>query len=67
MKRWAVGFYNLFENELTIELVEADDWFMALMQHSKIVGYELPDASLDEAKQAAFDCDAGIDVVEIKP
>ncbi len=65
MARYAVGFYSLFDNELTIKIVEAADWYSAMKKHPALAEYELPATSLEDAKKEAFNCDAGLDVVEI--
>lgn len=68
MKRWAVGWYNLYDGNLAIEIVQAIDWKAAICQHPQAKDYEVHlMATLEEAKQAAFNCDAGLDVVEITP
>lgn len=65
MKKFAVGFYSLFTNELKVEIIEAEDWYSAMMKHSGVKDFELPATSLEKAKEEMFNCDAGIDVVEI--
>ena len=67
MKRFAVGYYNAYDNELTVEIVEAADWKEAAAKHSKGSGHgpeDWPD-TLEELKEEFFNQDAGIDVVEI--
>lgn len=69
-KRYAVGYYSLSDNILTIEIVAADSWREALEAHSctnshRNDGYYLEASDLNEAKHMAFDLDAGLDVVEI--
>lgn len=69
-KKFAVGVINFFNNELIIEIVEGDNWQDALSKHSQI-DEDLLDflinnkKSLEEAKQAAFNCDMMIDIIEI--
>ena len=69
MKKWAVAFISFFDNELTIEFVDAEHWMGAIVKHSKIdLGwYEEIDHTdtLEQVKQWAFDADTMIDVKEI--
>lgn len=67
MKRFAVGHFSLFTNELKIEIIEANSWYGALMSHSAFSDDEctLSSESLELAKQDAFDQDQMIDVVTI--
>lgn len=65
MKKFAVGFISLYDNELTIEVIEASDWHTALSKHTKLGTYELSSKSLAHAKRDAFDCDSAIDVIEL--
>lgn len=66
MKKFAVGYLNAFDNDLKIEIINADTWHKALMLHSGMSEWEdVPESSLEDAKKFMFDCDAGIDVVEI--
>ena len=67
MKKFAVGYIDFFDNELIIEIIEAEDWFSALSNHSKFKEDEiyLPNTSLKDAKNEAFNCDSMIDVIEI--
>lgn len=66
-KRWAVSHIDWFDHELTTIIVKAELWWQAAIQHEKIQLIGLPISSLEEAKQAAFDCDSMINVVEIEP
>jgi len=63
MKRFAVGWYDQFDNTLAIKIVFAEDWKDAILEATG-EGFEECEA-LEEAKRHAFDCDAGLDVVEI--
>jgi hypothetical protein len=66
MKKWAVGFIEWLNNDLTIVIVEAKDWKAALLQHPKVKDYTWDGCtSLEEHKIHAFDCDSMIDVVEV--
>lgn len=64
MKRWAVGFYSTFDNVLTIEIVTGPTWVDAVQAHSGIDA-DFDRTSLEKAKEDFFNCDAGLDVVEI--
>ena len=68
MKKWAVGFISFSDNELWIEIIEAESWQEALKKHKQISidGFEFDMTSLEAAKADAFDQDAMINVVEIK-
>ena len=37
MSKFAVGYINFFDNNLIVEIVEADNWFDAIWQHSKML------------------------------
>ena len=68
MRKWAVAYVNSFDNDLTIEIVSADTWSSALLSHSKI-GEDMNECigvDLDSTKTNFFDCDALVDVTEIK-
>lgn len=68
MARFAVGIFSFFDNELTIEVVEAENWQTAATKHSKTFwdggDNPVPD-DLEDAKRDAFDMDGGFDCVEI--
>lgn len=70
MKKFAVGYIDFYDNELTIEIIEAEDWYAALSSHTKLKSMNedqcyLPSDSLEAAKNEAFNMDLMIDVVEI--
>lgn len=66
MKLFAVAHVNAYDNELTIEFHRGVDWIEALKKHSKLTEFEVDaDASLDSAKQEAFNKDTSIDVKEV--
>jgi hypothetical protein len=68
MKRWAVGYFNLCDNTLTIEIVTGENWLSALRAHSLIKDsghLEGLPTDIEEAKQEFFNQDAMFDVVEI--
>ncbi len=72
MEKFAVGYLNFFENELIVEVVEAEDWFDAIKKHSKLKT-EYEDEYLEEmcsegmemAKNAAFDGEWTFDVKKV--
>jgi hypothetical protein len=68
MKKYAVGVFNLFDNKLIIEIVEASCWQDAIQLHTKtpFVAEELSTfATMEDAKLEAFNRDGMFDVVEI--
>ena len=69
MNKFAVGYMNFFDNDLIIEIIEAENWKIALFKHSKLQNddWELADfgKTLDEAKNYAFNCDMVIDVIKL--
>lgn len=66
MKRWAVGFYNQFDNVLTIEIVNAAKWQDAVHMHSYIgPDFDFNHGDLEKAKEDFFNADSGLDVIEI--
>lgn len=71
MNKFAVGYINFFDNDLIIEIIEANNWFDAIWHHSKMILTKdekpwLPNTSLEKLKGEAFNCDMMIDVIEIK-
>ena len=65
MRKFAVSYINFYDNNLTTEIIESDDWFDALNAHTKVEGaFELR-TTLSNAKCEAFDMDCMIDVVEV--
>lgn len=74
MPRFAVGWYQLYEADLRVEIITAENWRDAALKHSGVAEtfsqngtqttLPLP-TTLEAAKQAAFDQDAGLDVKEI--
>lgn len=70
MKKFAVGYIDFYDNELTIEIIEAEDWYTALNSHTKLKSMNedecyLSSDSLEAAKDIAFNNDFMIDVVEV--
>lgn len=66
MPRYAVGTYNLHDGQLKIEIVTADTWAAAVQKHSMAGTWDWHTCdTLESAKRAAFDCDGGLDVVEV--
>lgn len=70
MSKFAVGYINFFDNELIIEIIEAEDWLEALHEHSQMIHIPwedyFSDCTISGAKAKAFDADMMFDVVEIK-
>lgn len=67
MKKWAVGFMSAYDNELKVEIVEAEDWQSAIRGHSQTKEYEFDHrSSLEMVKETFFNADAAIDVVEVR-
>jgi hypothetical protein len=67
MKRWAVGYFSLFDNILAVEIVLAPTWQEAVAKHSRISGIEFDHDDLEKAKEDFFDCDSALDIKEITP
>lgn len=68
MKRFAVGHYDLMDNVLSIEIVSAETWQEAVHKHSKFKDFDFDEAETDELdswQELAFNCDTGLDCVEI--
>jgi hypothetical protein len=68
MKRWAVAYMNYYENDLSIEIVRANDWASAISKHSVLNCGNMADnlkSTLEDTKQRFFDCDSMVDVIEI--
>jgi len=77
MSKFAVGFHNLFDNELTIEILEGAHWREATIKHSKTLWSVLEEypnddgavaavpLTVQDAKREAFDSDSSFDVQEI--
>ncbi len=65
MKRWAVGYIDWFEHDLSMMVVEAEDWASAIRLHPKVGEFDITWDSLESVKRQFFDCDAMVDCVEI--
>ena len=66
MKRYVVSYMNFYDNDISLELVEAVDWQSAVQKSKFSIDYVLEDTlNLEEAKQRAFDCDEVFSVLEI--
>ena len=65
MIEYIVGVVNLFDNELEVKIVDADNWKEALEKHPQFTeGVSwLPD-DLESAKAIAFNADIIFTVVE---
>ena len=72
MTKFAVAAMNFFDNELTIEIIEADNWCDALVQHTQYKLDKSEDEPFDwpkdmeDAKAEAFNMDSMFDVVELE-
>ncbi len=66
--KFAIGFINFYENDLTIEIHEGDTWKEAARKHSRISDdtIESFDDDLEKAKHDAFDIDTMIDAKVIE-
>lgn len=68
--KWAVAYMNFFDNELRVEIVEANTMIEALSKHSKLSSNEtgwlknMPN-NLEQIRTMFFDADAAIDIIEI--
>ena len=67
MKKFAVAYINNYDNELTIEFVEAATWREAIILHNELKDTPLDDIpqDLEEAKVLFFNQEAAFDVKEI--
>ena len=69
--KYAVAYVNLFDNDLTIEIVEADTPKEAIKKHTRLADAchaewvaEMPE-DLEEIKEVFFDGDTLVDVIEL--
>jgi len=81
MPRFAVGYANFFDNDLQIEIIEADDFREAIIKHSGFKAKDPKDAdeiakdmaewfssmpeTMEDVKQFFFDGDALVDAIQI--
>ena len=68
MNKYAVAYMNLFDNDLTIEFVEAPNDIEAIYKHTKMLDIDNEtDTSIDleELKQQLFDGDILVDVKKV--
>ena len=66
MKRYVVSYTSFYDNDISLELVEAVDWQSAVQKSKFDIEYVLEDTlDLEEAKQLAFDCDEVFSVLEV--
>ncbi len=71
--RFAVGYMNFFDNELKVEIVEADNWKGALLAHSGLSEYRKANEEMvaglsddqEEARDEAFGMDWAFEVTVI--
>jgi predicted HAD superfamily hydrolase len=64
--KFAVGYINFFDNDLIIEVIEANNWKLALSKHSHLINSGIDlffGDTLENVKVQAFNCDMMIDVV----
>ena len=72
MSKFAVGYVNLYDENLIIEIIDAENWREAFYKHSQIKeeskdwGDYFNDCTFLEAKRRAYKLEMMIDVVEIK-
>lgn len=72
MTKYAVAYISFFENELKVEIIEANGWKEALSKHSMLLDEDgnpgdiewLPE-DMEEAKIEANNADMAFDVKEI--
>ena len=65
MKRYAVAFISFMDNEMHMEIIEANSAEEAVKSKLQRLDYSsLPD-TLEEIKRDCFDCDSMIDCIEI--
>lgn len=73
MKKFAVGYISFFDNDLVVDIVEAEDIKSAILSHKKLKTDDkdfaewinnMPD-SLEDIQTEFFNSDQGIDVKEI--
>ena len=73
MRTYVVGIYDLFDNCLTMVLVQAVGWREAICFHpmtpfvdeSGVPELREVPTTLEAAKEAAFNYDRGLDVIEL--
>lgn len=69
--KYVVAGINFFDNVLSVEIIEADDWKDAVLGHSAFINSDeidrewLPD-DIEDAKREAFNTDISFDVIELK-
>lgn len=70
--KYVVGYMNFFDNNLKVEIVEAENWKEALSKHSWLAKYSFEDSvgflpdDLETAKDESIDMEFLFDIVEIK-
>lgn len=65
MKKFAVGYINLYDNEMVIEIHPGETWQAAVAAHSKIGDFIERADDLGVAQERAFDQDFMFDVEEV--
>lgn len=64
MKTFVIGYLDFFDNELKLEKVQAENAVDALIRY---LGMDIPnsDPSVEDIKNAAFDSDICVSIMEI--
>jgi hypothetical protein len=66
MKRFALAYANLFDNEIKIHIFEGETALSVATAFLSREGYELhTEVSLEALKETAFNSDALLEVIEI--
>ena len=68
MSKFAVSFISFFDNNLKTQIIEDEDWYNAIFQHTSLSDEDrewIPSTCLEQAKIACFNCDCMIDVIKI--
>ena len=65
MRKFAVGYIDLHDNEMIIEIHPGETWQVATAAHSKIDECFYLESSLANAQGRAFDQDFMFDVEEV--
>lgn len=64
MRQYVIGFLSFFDNELQMEVVDAESPEDAVLNCSFVKGFEFPEgATLDNMEELIFGCDAVISVL----
>lgn len=67
-KTFVVGFITFSENDLVLEIVQAENSSEALAKHSRVeVDWFDPNKPLNDIQEDLFDQDIVVEVIEIEP